>query len=174
MTMETERILLRRWNVEDAAVLFSYASDPDVGPRAGWEPHTSVEESREVIQNVFDNPTTWAIVLKSTGEPIGAIGYGPSCDCGLPALPDEPTIGYWVAKPYWNCGICTEALRLMLDYIKNSTDIRSLVSGHFTDNPASGKVMEKCGFIATGEISTSPTLAIGSDRPVRVLRLILR
>lgn len=44
--METERILLRRWNVEDAAVLFSYASDPDVGPRAGWEPHTSVEESR--------------------------------------------------------------------------------------------------------------------------------
>lgn len=174
MTMETERILLRRWNVEDAAVLFSYASDPDVGPRAGWKPHTSVEESREVIQNVFDNPTTWAIVLKSTCEPIGAIGYGPSCDCGLPALPDEPTIGYWVAKLYWNCGICTEALRLMLDYIKNSTDIRSLVSGHFTDNPASGKVMEKCGFIATGEICTSPTLAIGSDRPVRVLRLTLR
>ena len=172
--METERILLRRWTIEDADVLYRYASDPDVGPRAGWQPHASVEESREIIRNVFDNSTTWAIVLKATGEPIGAIGYGSSCDCGLPALPDEPTIGYWVAKPYWNSGICTEALSLMLKHIRESTNITSLISGHFIDNPASGRVMEKCGFKATGEICTSPTLAIGSDRPVRVLRLTLQ
>lgn len=172
--METERILLRRWTIEDADVLYRYASDPDVGPRAGWQPHASVEESREIIRNVFDNSTTWAIVLKATGEPIGAIGYGSSCNCGLPALPDEPTIGYWVAKPYWNSGICTEALSLMLKHIRESTNITSLISGHFIDNPASGRVMEKCGFKATGEICTSPTLAIGSDRPVRVLRLTLQ
>ena len=60
--METERILLRRWTVDDAEVLYRLASDPDVGPRAGWEPHASVEDSREVIVKVFDNPTTWAIV----------------------------------------------------------------------------------------------------------------
>ena len=122
--METERILLRRWTADDAVVLYRLASDPDVGPRAGWAPHTSVEESREVINHVFDNPTTWAIVLKVTGEPIGAIGYGSSCDCGLPALPDEPTIGYWVAKPYWNSGICTEAQQLMLNHIKATTVIK--------------------------------------------------
>ena len=172
--METDRILLRRWTEDDADTLFKYASCPDVGPRAGWAPHTSAEESREVIRNVFDNPTTWAIVLKATEEPIGAIGYGPSCDCGLPALPDEPTIGYWVAKPYWNCGICTEALRLMLHHIRHNTNITSLISGHFTDNPASGKVMKKCGFVATGEVCTAPTLAIGADRPIRVLRLKIK
>lgn len=171
--METDRIILRRWSCEDAEALFKYASDPDVGPRAGWAPHKSITESLEIINSVFDNPTTWAIILKSTMEPIGAIGYGSSCDCGLPALPDEPTIGYWVGKPYWNMGICTEALRLMLKHIKDTTNITSLVGGHYLDNPASGKVMEKCGFVPTGETCNSPTLAIGSDKPIRVLRLIL-
>lgn len=169
--MESERILLRQWCDDDATALFKYASDPDVGPRAGWRPHSSVEESLSIIRTTFGNSTTWAIVLKSTNEPIGAIGYGPSCDCDLPALPDEPTVGYWVGKPYWNRGICSEALRLMIRHITDSTDIESLISGHYLDNPASGRVMEKCGFIATGEICTSPTLQIGSDRPIRILRL---
>ena len=62
---------------------------------------------------------------------------------------------------------------MMLDHVRRTTDIRSFVSGHFVDNPASGRVMEKCGFEPTGEICTSPTLAIGSDRPIRVLRLWL-
>ena len=47
--METERILLRYWQESDAEALFKYASDPDVGPRAGWPAHNSVEESREII-----------------------------------------------------------------------------------------------------------------------------
>ena len=47
--METERILLRYWQESDAKALFKYASDPDVGPRAGWPAHNSVEESREII-----------------------------------------------------------------------------------------------------------------------------
>ena len=115
MEIESERILLRGWREEDAPMLYRFASDPDVGPRAGWLAHTTVDESREVIRTVFSNPTTWAIVLKSNGLPIGAMGYGPSCNCGLPALDGEPT----------------------------------------------------------GDICTSPTLAIGSDRPIRVLRLRL-
>ena len=73
--METERILLRYWQESDAEVLFKYASDPDVGPRAGWPAHKSVEDSREIIRTFFHNETTWAIVLKETGEDIGCIGY---------------------------------------------------------------------------------------------------
>ena len=61
--METERILLRYWQESDAKALFKYASDPDVGPRAGWPAHKSVEESREIIRTYFHNDTTWAIVL---------------------------------------------------------------------------------------------------------------
>ena len=170
--METGRILLRPWLESDAEVLYRYASDPEVGPRAGWPPHKSVEESLEVIRTVFNDATnTWAIVLKETGEPIGAMGYGPSCNCKFPAREGEPTTGYWVAIPYWNQGICTEALRLMIDHIRKTTDIKSLISGHFIDNPASGRVMEKCGFVPTGETVIDPTQ--GRDTPIRVLRLIL-
>lgn len=73
--METERILLRHWQESDAEVLFKYASDPDVGPRAGWPAHKTIEESLEVIRTYFNNDTTWAIVLKETNEPIGCMGY---------------------------------------------------------------------------------------------------
>ena len=60
--METERLCLRPWRESDAEVLYRLASDPEVGPRAGWPPHQSVEESREIILTVFNNDTTWAIV----------------------------------------------------------------------------------------------------------------
>ena len=217
--METERIILRPWRDSDAEVLYRWASDPDVGPRAGWPPHQSVEESLEIIRTVFRDATnTWAIELKETGEtmeqreqsdacidsaeipeqssptcslipeqssptrslsrqrktkgqPIGAMGYGPSCECDLPAREGEPLIGYWVAKPYWNQGFCTEALRLMLEHIRQTTDIKSLISGHFVDNPASGRVMEKCGFVPTGETCIDENQYQGKDRSIRVLRL---
>ncbi|MBR6270111.1 MAG: GNAT family N-acetyltransferase [Bacteroidales bacterium] len=170
--METTRIILRPWRDSDAAVLYRWASDPDVGPRAGWAPHKSVEESLEIIRTVFKDATnTWAIELKETGEAIGAMGYGPSCECNLPAREGEPLAGYWVAKPYWNQGICTEALGLMIDHIRKTTDIKSLISGHFVDNPASGRVMEKCGFIPTGETVIDETQYQGAGRPIRVLRL---
>ena len=69
--METDRILLRPWLESDAPALFKYASDPEVGPRAGWPPHKSVEESLEIIRTVFNDATnTWAIVLKETGETV--------------------------------------------------------------------------------------------------------
>ena len=169
--MKTERITLRHWLDTDAKALYKYASDPEVGPRAGWQPHKSEEESLEIIRTVFNNPTTWAIVWNETGEAIGAIGYGPSCDCSLPAREGEPTVGYWVGKPYWGKGICTEALRLMIAHIRETTVIRSLISGHFTDNHASGRVMEKCGFVATGENVFDNSLHLGENRPIKVLRL---
>ena len=172
-SLESDRILLRHWRESDAEALFKYASHPDVGPRAGWPPHSSVDESRMIIRDVFGNDTTWAIELKETGEAIGAMGYGPACNAHLPARLGEPVVGYWVAKPYWNMGICTEALRLMLKHIQLTTNITSLISGHFTDNPASGRVMEKCGFVDTGETCLDPTLYNAQNHTIRVLRLVI-
>ena len=97
-----------------------------------------------------------------------------SCECNLPARDGEPLIGYWIAKPYWNRGICTEALGLMIEHIRQVTDVKSLISGHFVDNPASGRVMEKCGFIPTGETVIDEAQYQGKDHPIRVLRLELR
>ena len=108
--METERILLRHWQESDAEALFKYASDPDVGPRAGWPAHKSVEESLEIIRTFFHNDTTWAIVLKETGEAIGCIGYYTHETSNIPIGENDCEVGYWIGKPYWNRGICTEKL----------------------------------------------------------------
>lgn len=172
--MQTDRILLRPWRESDAEALYKYASDSIVGERAGWPPHQSVEESLGIIRTVFNTPTTWAIVLRETGEAIGAMGYMPVCELNLPAREGEPLVGYWVGRPYWNQGICTEALQLMLDHIRRTTRYTSLFCSHFVDNPASGRVMEKCGFVPTGETAIDESLHSGEKRTMRVLRLEIR
>lgn len=169
--LETERIVLRPWRESDAEALYRFASDPDVGPRAGWPPHQSVEESREIIRTLFHSDRIWAIELKETGEPIGCIGYYAHGESNINIGPDDAEAGYWIAKPYWNLGICTEALRLLIDYCFNVKGFDTLWSDFFVDNPASGRVMEKCGFHDTGMVNYCSHLQVGSDRPVRIMRL---
>ena len=169
--METERLVLRPWRESDAEALFKYASDPDVGPRAGWPPHKSVEESLQIIKTVFNTPTMWAVELKETGEAIGCVGYLPASASNLQIPDDQCEVGYWIGKPYWGRGICTEALRLVIDYCFNVKHCTVLWGDFFPSNPASGRVMTKCGFIDTGREIICPNLEIGSDQPVRVLKL---
>ena len=166
-----ERVYLRKWHDSDAAAMYKYASDPDLGPRAGWPPHQSVEESLDVIRKVFTNDTTWAIVLKESGEIIGCAGFLLAGTSNMPLRPDEVEVGYWVAKPYWNQGICTEALSLVIEHCRKLGIYSTLYGEHFTDNPASGRVMEKCGFTDTGMRKTCPALEVGADKEVRVLKL---
>lgn len=74
MILETSRLVLRPWEESDAEYLYKYASNPDVGPAAGWPVHTSVEDSRAIIKNVLSAPETYAVVLKETRRPVGSIG----------------------------------------------------------------------------------------------------
>ena len=74
MELQTKRLILRPWEDADAETLYAYASDPNVGPVAGWPVHTSVKMSREVIRDVLQAPETYAVVLRETGEPMGSIG----------------------------------------------------------------------------------------------------
>ena len=169
--METARILLRPWRECDSGALFKYASDPDVGPRAGWPPHKSEEESLAVIRRFFLNDHTWAIELKETGEPVGCIGYFPKGESNIEIGEQDAELGYWIAKPYWNRGICTEALRLLIAYCREQKGFQTLWSDFFVDNPASGRVMEKCGFRDTGRINWCSHLYLGGDRPVKIMVL---
>ncbi len=61
IVIETERLVLRPWRESDAYALFKYASDPDIGPIAGWPTHTSIENSLEIIRTVFTSPETYAV-----------------------------------------------------------------------------------------------------------------
>lgn len=169
--MESERIILRPWSEDDAEGLFKYASDPDVGPGAGWAPHKSVEESREIICQYFSNDHTWAIELKEKGEVIGCMGYLLPDESNIGIGENDAEVGYWVAKPYWNQGICTEALRLIVDYCFKEKDFQNIWGDFFEDNPASGRVMVKCGFHETGDISYCNHLYGANNRPVKILKL---
>ena len=74
ITLETERLTLRPWKESDAEALYRYACNPNIGPIAGWPPHTSVENSREIIKTVLSAPETYAVVLKETNETVGSVG----------------------------------------------------------------------------------------------------
>ena len=93
MILETERLILRPWCDDDAPDLYIYASDSDIGPPAGWPPHTSVENSREIIRTVLSAPDTFAVCLKENGKPIGSIGFHRN---DLAEQDDEYELGYWI------------------------------------------------------------------------------
>ena len=171
MSMETDRIILRPWRECDAPALFKYAGDPEVGPRAGWPPHKSVEESLEVIRGIFMNSHMWAVELKETGEAIGCVGYLTASSSNLEIGEDQCEVGYWIARPYWGQGICTEAMQLVVDHC--AREYKVLWGSYFPSNPASGRVMEKLGFVDTGVETLCPNLEVGSDLPVRVMKLVI-
>ena len=131
---------MRPWRESDAPILYKWASDPDVGPRAGWTPHKSVEESLQVIRTLFSDTTnTWAIELKENHQAIGSIS--------LMNVDDEKEcgeIGYCIGRRYWNQGIVTEAFQALIPFCLNEIGIERLVARHDVNNPASGRVMQKC------------------------------
>lgn len=146
--MQTDRLLLRPWRPADAEALYRYASDPAVGTAAGWPPHRSVAESREVIGSVFAAPEIYAIVLRATGEPVGCIGLQPATATTGPDVPgnDETEVGYWLGRPHWGRGLTTEALRLLLARCFGALKMKAVWGVHYEGNTASRRVMEKCGF----------------------------
>ena len=111
MNLETERLILRRWEDSDAEDLYRYAIDPDVGQIAGWPAHQSLEESQEVIKKVFNGKEAYAFCLKEDGKAIGAIELMLNGHTDMTHRDDECELGYWLGKPFWGHGIMPEAAR---------------------------------------------------------------
>lgn len=139
----TERLILRPWEESDAESLFRYAKDPAIGPAAGWPPHTSVENSLEIIRTVFAAPETYAVVLKATGEPVGSIGImtGEGLHSAEMAR-DEAEIGYWIGVPYWGQGLIPEAVRCLLHRCFRELGFSAVWCGYYDGNTKSRRVME--------------------------------
>lgn len=146
MVIETERLLLRPWREEDAEDLYTYASDPTVGPPAGWPPHTSVENSREIIKTVLSVPETYAVCLKD-GKPIGSVGLKLRGSTDMTDRDDACELGYWIGKPYWGQGLIPEASRELLRYAFETLGMRAVWCGYYDGNEKSRKVQEKLGFV---------------------------
>lgn len=144
---ETDRLILRPWRETDAEALFRYASDPDIGPIAGWSPHTSVENSLDIIKTVFAAPETYAVVLKDTGEPVGSCGIMISNSLHSADMQqNEAEIGYWIGKPYWGRGLIPEAVNALLSRCFNDLRLDAVWCGYYEGNTKSKRVCEKCGF----------------------------
>ena len=146
MKLETERLILRRWEEADAESLFEYAKDPDVGPIAGWPPHQSVEESLNVIQNVFTGSECYAICERVSGRAIGAIELKLNGHTDMTERDDECELGYWIGKPYWGRGYVPEAAREILRHGFEELGMRTVWCGYYDGNVKSKRVQEKLGF----------------------------
>lgn len=144
MIFETERLFLRPWCEEDAEDLYTHACDPEVGPPAGWPPHTSVENSCEIIRTVLSAPETYAVCRKSDGRPIGSIGLHRN---DLAEQDDEYELGYWIGRPFWGQGLIPEAARALLRYAFCDLGMARIWCGHYDGNTKSRRVMEKLGFV---------------------------
>ena len=146
MKLETERLILRRWKDSDAEDLYKYASDPDVGPIAGWPPHQSIEESRSVISNVLNGKEAYAICLKTDGKAIGAIELKLNGHTDMTERGDECELGYWLGKPFWGQGIMPEAAGEMLRHAFEDIGMTKVWCGYYEGNAKSKRVQEKLGF----------------------------
>ena len=145
--IETERLILRPWQESEAEILYKYAKDPDIGPVAGWMPHTSVENSLEIIRTVFAAPETYAVVLKETGEPVGSCGIMFTDGLHSPDMKSsEAEIGYWIGRPYWGQGLIPEAVERLLARCFKELNLEVVWCGYYDGNTKSKRVCEKCGF----------------------------
>ena len=176
MILETPRLLLRPWREDDAESLYTYARDPAVGLPAGWLPHESVENSREIIRAVLSAPETYAVCLKSDGRPIGCVGLHRN---DIAEDDDEYELGYWLGRPFWGQGLIPEASRELLRHAFEDLHMNRVWCGHYEGNTKSRRVMEKLGFVyhhttegielePLGEVRTGHVLLMTRERWQRI------
>ncbi len=146
MALETKRLILRPWKESDAEDLYKYASDPDVGPIAGWPPHQNVDESLDVIRNVLNGAEAYAICLKENGRAIGAIELKLNGHTDMTERDDECELGYWLGKPFWGQGIMPEAAREIIRHGFEDIGMTKTWCGYYEGNTKSKRVQEKVGF----------------------------
>lgn len=147
MILTTERLVLRLWTDTDAKSLFEYARDSDVGPIAGWPPHKNIEESLEVIRNVFTGAECYAICEKGNDKAIGAVELKLNGHTDMTERDDECELGYWLGKPFWGRGYMPEAVAELIQHGFEDLGMTTIWCGYYDGNNKSRRVQEKVGFI---------------------------
>ena len=164
MFARTERLLLRPGWLEDAPALRQAIADEGIVRNlatAPW-PYGQADAEAFLTREPKTDEASCLIFLRTEGAPalVGGIGFARTPD-------NELEFGYWVARPYWGRGIATEAGRAVIANARDSLRVPRFVAGHFLDNPASGRVLQKLGFCPTG--ATRGRYSAGRDAiaPVR-------
>jgi RimJ/RimL family protein N-acetyltransferase len=170
--IETPRLALRAPQGSDADRIALLAGDFDVARMTTSMPHPFHRHHAESFLTRAGalDPTreaVFAIELEDEGL-IGVIGFHPAHIAGA-SRQAGPEVGYWLGRPYWGRGLATEAALGALAWAKKTWRRRVVVSGHFADNPASGRVLEKAGFLYTGEVQPRHCHARGASADTRMM-----
>jgi RimJ/RimL family protein N-acetyltransferase len=150
--LRTQRLLLRPFNSEDASEVRALAGDKDIASTTSAIPHPYEAGLAEAWIATHDQAfqqgksVVLAITLPATDRVIGAMGLE------INQEHRRAEIGYWVGKPYWNNGYCTEAVHALLQYGFGVLGLDRIYAYHFTRNPASGRVMQKANMKHEGRM----------------------
>ena len=162
--VETRRLMLRSPAPQDISRLAALANDADIARMTLRMPHPfSVDDAEDFVVGVAGQDPARArtfLIEHEDHGPVGVIGMFEDKD---PA----PEVGYWIGRPFWGRGYATEALEGAVAWASRAWKRRALVAGHFADNPASGRVLEKAGFLYTGEVRKGFSRARGSETDTR-------
>jgi RimJ/RimL family protein N-acetyltransferase len=170
MFARTERLLLRPGWTQDAAALFEAIADESIVRNLASAPWPYAMADAESFLATDRDPDTPAVLIfrRTGGAPqlVGTIGIG-----RRPG--GERELGYFIARPFWGRGYATEAGRAMIAFARDSLRLARLNAGYFTDNSASGRVLEKLGFTPTGVIVPRYSAGRREAAPCRLLELQL-
>lgn len=151
-TIETERLILRKYVMEDAEDMYNnWASDDEVTKYLTWPPHQSIETTKQVLEDWIsrypdDGFMNWAIEYKQTRQVIGNISV-----VRLNRDIMSADIGYCMSRTLWGNGIMPEALKAVIDYLFEA-GMNRVAACHDANNPKSGRCMEKAGMKYEGTL----------------------
>ena len=162
--LETKRLALRAPRLEDAKSVAALANDRRIAEYTARIPHPyRTTDAEGFISGA--NKTAGDAVFLITLQDSSVIGA-----CSIVCDDDTPELGYWVGAPYWGKGYATEALHAVVDYAFTDLGHDGLQAGARVTNPASRRVLEKCGFQWTG-VGLYRIRAINSSAPIDRFRL---
>jgi RimJ/RimL family protein N-acetyltransferase len=163
--LATERLLLRAPRLDDAKAITGLINDRRIAENTARIPHPySLSDARAFVSEVNREPGEPSFLIAlADGTIIGG--------CGIHVMSGpDPELGYWIGVPHWGRGYATEAARALIDHAFGALGCERLAGRARVSNPASRRVLEKCGFQWTG-VSLIRIRALKSSAPVDCFRL---
>lgn len=158
-TLETERLILRKFYISDIDDFYEYSKNPNIGPNAGWKPHENKEESMTVLIGFIKSEEVWAIVNKENNKVIGSIGLHKDWKR---ELKNVKMIGYVLAESYWGKGYASEAVKRVIEFGFKELNLDLISVYHYPQNIRSNRVIEKSGFKYEGTLRQASVLYDGT------------
>lgn len=145
-SIETERVLLRSWELSDLNDMFEFAKNKLVGPSAGWQSHKTKEESLDIIKMFIKEDDVYAIHLKEDKKVIGSFGIHNCHHDKSLCSNEQKDLGFVLSPDYWGRGIIPEIIQEIISHCFNELGSKKIWCWHYDFNTNSKRVIEKCGF----------------------------